>query len=407
MKIVRVFSAICFLLFFSCGQKNKAALFTLATDSNIHFENTIRETKEFNVFKYRNFYNGGGVGIGDLNNDSLPDVFFTANEGSNKLYLNKGGFRFEDVSERAGFTAKKQWSTGVVMVDVNADGWLDVYVCNAGNMKDPSLRRNQLFINNHDLTFTDKAAEFGLDNDGYSTQASFFDYDLDGDLDCFLINNSPIPVNTLNYENLRDKPASEWPVADFLKGGGDHLYRNDNGFFKEVTREAGIHGGLISLGLGVTVGDVNGDSYPDVYVSNDFFERDYLYINQRNGTFRDEMEQRVQHASLSSMGADIQDINNDGFLDIYTTDMLPGDDYRLKANTSFDNYDVYTLKQKLGYYNQFTQNTLQVNNRQGGFWRQAFTAALPPPTGVGAHSCLTPITMDGVIFLCAMASTAM
>ena len=347
-------------------------LFTLIENSAINFENKIIETKNLNVFNYRNFYNGGGVAVGDLNNDGLPDIFFTANQGANKLYLNKGNFQFEDISIKAGFVEKKQWSTGVVFVDINADGWLDIYVCNAGNMFDTALRKNQLFINNHDLTFIESAAKYGLDNNGYTTQASFFDYDLDGDLDCFMVNNSPIPVNTLNYANMRDLPLAQSPVADFLKGGGDHLYRNDNGYFKEVTKEAGIHGGLISLGLGVTVGDINADGYPDIYVSNDFFERDYLYINQKNGTFKDELEQRIQHTSLSSMGADMQDINNDGYPDIFTTDMLPGDDYRLKANTSFENYDVFKLKQNQGFYNQFTQNALQVNNENGKFVETAF-----------------------------------
>ena len=372
MNVWRLTLILAALLLFSCNHKSEKTLFSLVTDSNINFENKLQETKNLNVFNYRNFYNGGGVAVGDLNNDGLPDVFFTANQGSNKLYLNKGNFVFEDISAKAGFTEKKQWSTGVVFVDINGDGWLDIYVCNAGNMFEPALRRNQLFINNHNLTFTESAKEYGLDNDGYSTQASFFDYDLDGDLDCFIVNNSPIPVNTLNYANMRDLPASQWQVADFLKGGGDHLYKNDNGHFTEVTKEAGIHGGLISLGLGVTVGDVNGDGYPDVYVSNDFFERDYLYINQKNGKFIDELEQRIQHTSLSSMGADMQDINNDGFPDIFTTDMLPANDYRLKANTSFENYDVFKLKQNQGFYNQFTQNALQVNNAKGNFLETAY-----------------------------------
>ncbi len=325
-----------------------------------------------NVFKYRNFYNGGGVAIGDLNNDGLPEVFFTANQGANKLYLNKGNLQFEDISEKTGFVNKKQWSTGVVFVDINADGWLDIYVCNAGNMLDKPLRKNQLFINNHNLTFTEQAAEYGLDNDGYSTQASFFDYDLDGDLDCFLVNNSPIPVNTLNYANMRSIPDAEAPFAPFLKGGGDHLFRNDHGHYIEVSKEAGIHGSIISFGLGVTVGDMNQDGYPDVYVSNDFFEKDYLYINQKDGTFKDEIEQRMQHISFSSMGADMQDINNDGKPDIFTTDMLPGDDYRLKTNTSFEGYDIFKLKQNQGFFNQFTQNALQVNNGEGKFLESAF-----------------------------------
>ncbi len=360
------------LLSFSCKQKSSNTLFSEITDSKINFVNTLSESKEFNVFKYRNFYNGGGVATGDLNNDGLPDLFFTANQGANKLYLNKGNFQFEDISVKAGFGDKKQWSTGVVFVDINADGWLDIYVCNAGNMMDKPLRKNQLFINNHNLTFTESAAAYGLDNDGYSTQASFFDYDLDGDLDCFLVNNSPIPVNTLNYANMRNIPDAEAPFAAFLKGGGDHFFRNDNGHFVDISKEAGIHGSIISFGLGVTVGDINEDGYPDVYVSNDFFEKDYCYINQRNGTFVDEMEQRMQHISFSSMGADMADINNDGKQDIFTTDMLPGDDYRLKTNTSFEGYDVFKLKQNQGFYNQFTQNALQVNNGNGQFVETAF-----------------------------------
>lgn len=360
------------LLLFSCKQKASDALFSEVGDTKIDFVNTLTETKEFNVFKYRNFYNGGGVATGDLNNDGLADIFFTANQGDNKLYLNKGNLQFEDISVKAGFGNKKQWSTGVVFVDINADGWLDIYICNAGNMMDKPLRKNQLYINNHNLTFTESAALYGLDNDGYSTQASFFDYDLDGDLDCFLVNNSPIPVNTLNYANLRNIQDADAPFAEFLKGGGDHLFRNNNGHFVEVSKEAGIHGSIISFGLGVTVGDVNDDGYPDVYVSNDFFEKDYCYINQRNGKFVDELEQRMQHISFSSMGADMADINNDGKQDIFTTDMLPGDDYRLKTNTSFEGYEVYKLKQDQGFYNQFTQNALQINNGNGQFLETAF-----------------------------------
>jgi hypothetical protein len=372
MNSVKLALFIFAFLIISCNKKTEKSLFTLVNNTNIHFTNSLTETKDFNVFNYRNFYNGGGVAIGDLNNDGLPDIFFTSNQGPNKLYLNKGNMKFEDISAKAGFGNKKQWSTGVVLVDINGDGWLDIYVCNAGNMFDSSLRKNQLFINNHNLTFTECAAKYGLDNDGYTTQASFFDYDGDGDLDCFMVNNSPIPVNTLNYANMRDLPLSQTNVPDFLKGGGDHLYRNDNGHFTEVTKQAGIHGGLTSLGLGVTVGDVNNDGYPDIYVSNDFFERDYLYINQKNGTFKDELEDRMGHISLASMGADMQDINNDGSPDIFTTDMLPDDDYRLKTNTSFDNYDVFNLKKQRGFYNQYTQNGLQVNNGDGKFFETAY-----------------------------------
>ncbi|HWK03862.1 MAG TPA: VCBS repeat-containing protein [Puia sp.] len=359
---------------FSChpASKEEPALFELMTNTGIDFSNTVRNQPDFNILTYRNFYNGGGVAIGDINNDGLPDIFFTSNMGQNKLYLNKGNMQFTDISTSAGFTpVKQQWSTGVVMADVNGDGWLDIYVCNAGNMNNPTLRKNQLFINDHHLGFIDSASQYGLADSGYSTQASFFDYDGDGDLDCFIINNSPIPVNTLDYANKRDLQANDWSISDSLKGGGDHLYRNDNGHFTEVTKQAGIHGSLISLGLGVTVGDINGDGLPDIYVSNDFFERDYLYINQGNGTFKDEMEDRIQHTSLASMGADMADINNDGYPDIFTTDMLPDDDYRLKTTFAFENFDVYHLKQRSGFYHQFFQNALQVNTGNGKFMETA------------------------------------
>jgi hypothetical protein len=358
----------CFFLF-ACKQKNNAdTLFQSMENTGINFINKVQDNDSINILNYRNFYNGGGVAIGDINNDGLPDIFFTANQGSNKLYLNKGNFQFEDISAKAGFTDKQQFSTGVVFADVNGDGWLDIYVCNAGNMQHPELRKNQLYINNHDLTFTESAAKYGLDNDGYTTQVSFFDYDMDGDLDCFIINNSPIPVNSLNYPHLRNLSADKWSVPDYLKGGGDHLYRNDNGHFTEVTQQAGIHGTLMSFGLGVTVADVNGDHYPDVYVSNDFFERDYLYINQKNGTFKDELDTSIRHTSYASMGADIGDINNDGYPEIFTTDMLPADDYRLKTTLSFDDIDQYRLKENNDFHHQFLQNTLQLNSGNSDFY---------------------------------------
>ncbi len=335
--------------------------------SGIHFRNNISNSKDFNIFSYRNYYNGGGVATGDINNDGLPDIFFTANMGSNKLYLNKGNFQFEDISAKAGFGEKKDWSTGVVMVDINHDGWLDIYVCNAGYV-DKKAPENKLFINNHNLTFSDSTAAYGLSNKGgYCTHAAFFDYDNDGDLDCYILNNSFIPVNTLNYANKRDLRADQWPVEDFLKGGGDKLLRNDNGKFTDASEEAGIYGSLIGFGLGVNVADVNGDHYDDIYISNDFFERDYLYINQQNGRFKEVLEDQMQHTSLASMGADIADINNDGYPDIFTTDMLPGDDYRLRTTSTFDNYDVYNLKVKNGFYHQFMQNALQLNNGNGRF----------------------------------------
>jgi len=362
----------CFFVAGSCmlsckPKENKETLFQSMDKTGMVFTNRVQDNDSINILNYRNFYNGGGVATGDINNDGLADVFFTANQGSNKLFLNKGNFKFEDISAKAGFTNKLQFSTGVVFADINNDGWLDIYVCNAGNMNNAALRKNQLYINNHDLTFTESAAAFGLADEGYTTQASFFDYDMDGDLDCFIINNSPVPVNSLGYPHQRDLPADKWNVPDNLKGGGDHLYRNDNGHYVEVTHDAGIHGSLMSFGLGVTVGDVNGDHYPDVYVANDFFERDYLYINQKNGTFKDELVDRVKHNSYASMGADFGDINNDGFADIFTTDMLPADDYRLKTTLSFDDIDQYRLKERNDFYHQFLQNTLQLNDGNGKF----------------------------------------
>ena len=358
--------------FISCRTKDTKTLFTEVKNSHIDFTNTVTNTKDFNIFNYRNFYNGGGVAIGDINNDGLADVLLTSNMASNKLFLNKGDFKFEDISAKAGIGEAGKWNTGVTMVDINNDGWLDIYICNAGIDKWKNKYGNALYINNHDLTFTEKAKEYGLDEGGYTTHAAFFDYDLDGDLDCYILNNSFIPVNTLNYSNKRDLRAKDWPVKEFAKGGGDKLLRNDNGKFIDVSEEAHIYGSLIGFGLGVTVGDVNGDHYPDIYISNDFFERDYLYINQQNGTYKEDLENRMQHTSMASMGADLADINNDGYPDIFTTDMLPGDEYRLKTTSSFEGYDVFQLKLKQGFYNQFQQNALQVNNRNGKFMETAY-----------------------------------
>ena len=369
-----------FLIFSCCAvvsacsnkQENTAQMFSLLDTNCIPFNNQVHDGKLENSFLFRNFYNGGGVAIGDINNDGFADVMLTSNTGANKLFLNISDtsksklLQFKDISTTAGIITDDQWSTGVVFADVNDDGWLDIYVCSSGHMG-TGTRKNKLYINNKNSTFTEAAKAYGLDISAYSTQVSFFDYDLDGDLDCFMINNSPVPINQLNFANRRDLPDSLWKIAPFLKGGGDHLFRNDNGFFKEVTTSAGIHGGLISFGLGVSVSDINDDGWPDVFVSNDSYERDYLYINQKNGTFKDEMEQWFQHTSFSSMGADIADINNDGFQDLFTTDMLPLNDYRLKTTGSFDNISLFTDKIKSGFYYQYTKNCLQLNNKAGNF----------------------------------------
>ncbi len=354
-------------------QLNEGSVFRYldAQTSGFEFTNTLTNTDAFNIFNYRNFYNGGGVGIGDINNDGLQDIYMTSNQGQNKLFLNKGELQFEDITTQAGVGTEDKWSTGVTFADINGDGLLDIYVCNAGYQKGVD-QRNNLYINNGDLTFVDEATQYGLDENGYTTHTAFFDYDRDGDLDAYILNNSFIPVNTLNYSNKRDLRAEDWHVKDFLKGGGDKLLKNENGKFVDVSGQAGIYGSLIGFGLGVTVGDVNGDHYPDIYVSNDFFERDYLYINNQKGGFSEELQERISHLSHSSMGADMADINNDGAPEIFVTDMLPDDEYRLKTTSTFDNINLRKLKEKNGFYNQFMHNTLQLNDGEGNFSEVAF-----------------------------------
>lgn len=332
----------------------------------IDFQNKIYNTQKFNIFNYRNFYNGGGVAIGDLNNDNLPEIYFASNMENNRLYLNEGNFKFKDITEKSGVGGKKAWTTGVVFVDINHDGYLDIYVCNAGNVKGDD-QKNELFINNGDLTFTEKSSQYGLDDDGFTTHASFFDYDSDGDLDCYILNNSFIPVNGLQYDNRRELRAENWDVPDFVKGGGDKLLRNDNGKFVDVSEESGIFGSLIGFGLGISIGYINNDMLPDIYVSNDFYERDYLYINQGDGTFKEEIKNWTQHLSQASMGADIADVNNDGLFDIFVTDMLPEGDERLKTTTMFESYDLYQLKLNRDFHHQYMQNTLQLNNGNNTF----------------------------------------
>ena len=328
-----------------------------AKETGIEFQNTLTIQEDLDVFRYRNFYNGGGVAIGDVNNDGLSDVYLTSNMGDNKLFLNKGNWKFEDISEKAGVKGTKTWSTGVSIADVNADGLLDIYVCNSGDVNGGN-RENELFINNGNLTFTDRAKEFGLADKGFSTHAVFFDYDKDGDLDCYVLNNSFKPVSTLGYRNLRN-------VRDEL--GGHKLYKNNNGKFSDVSEAAGIYGSVIGFGLGVSIGDINHDNWPDLYISNDFYERDYLYINNHDGTFLEQLPDYMGHLSMFSMGADIADINNDGYPDIFSTDMLPEEDFRLKTLVAFETFDTYQLRLNNGYYHQFMRNMLHLNNKDGSF----------------------------------------
>jgi enediyne biosynthesis protein E4 len=369
------------MLIFSCNtDKSSATLFTLldAKQTGIDFSNSVTYTEAFNPYTFRNFFNGGGVAIGDINNDSLPDIFFCSNQQSNKLYLNKGNMQFEDITLKGGVASDNVWSTGVTMADINGDGLLDIYVCKSGDINSKN-RTNALYINNGNLTFTDKAVEYGLDNKGLSTHAAFFDYDKDGDLDCYLLTNSFKSVG--NYDLVKDQRN----IIDTL--GGNKLYRNEKNHFIDVTTQSGIYSSKIGFGLGVTIADINIDGWQDIYVSNDFFEKDYLYINQggfsssqkkvnssdefspsplgeRVGdeiTFKEDLEQCIHELSMNAMGADIADINNDGYPEIYVTDMFPEDDARVKTKTNFENWDKYQSNISNGYYRQFVRNTLQLN----------------------------------------------
>ncbi|MGK7388849.1 MAG: VCBS repeat-containing protein [Candidatus Cyclobacteriaceae bacterium M2_1C_046] len=335
-------------------------LFQLMTpaETGILFTNQLSFDEEFNVYTYRNYYNGGGVAIGDINNDGLVDLYFTSNLSENKLYLNMGNFKFEDITELAGVGGTRGWSTGVTMADVNGDGWLDIYVCNSGDIEGDN-KQNELFINNQDNTFSEEAEKYRLDDRGYGTHASFFDYDQDGDLDVYLLNNSYQAIGSFNLER------NERIKRDSL--GGDKLLRNNGGFYEDVSEEAGIYSSVIGFGLGVTVGDVNRDGWEDIYVSNDFFERDYLYLNNQNGSFTENLLESMNAISGASMGADMADVNNDGYGEIFVTEMLPGDYSRLKSVTTFENWDKYQYNVANGYYHQFTRNTFQLNNTNNTF----------------------------------------
>ncbi len=364
-RIIVSFFLTCAVLFQSChvgGYKPpRNALFTILhpSDCGIEFRNDVTDDSLFNEASYRNFYNGGGVAAGDLNNDGLPEVFLTANQGKNKLFLNKGNFHFEDITDKAGIVKKQKWSNGVTMADVNGDGLLDIYVCAAGHTTDDT-RRNELYINQGNMTFKEEADKYHLaDEGGVHTQAAFFDYDKDGDLDAFLLGND-CSVSSAGYPEASMRKFRN-------KISGDKLLRNDNGIFIDVTDSAGIYGAPYAFGLGIMVSDLNGDNWPDIYISNDFYEKDYVYINQKNGKFLEVSDSYLGHMPLASMGGDIADINNDGLQDIFTTDMLPEDDYRLKKNTRFDGYDTYVKRSRLGYHNQLSSNMLQLNNGDNTF----------------------------------------
>lgn len=354
------------LLFLSCSGIKKKPLFTELSPAKTHidFQNRIIQSDTFNILDYLYFFNGGGVAIGDINNDGLQDIYFTSNRGSNKLYLNKGHFQFEDITDKAGVAGKGNWKTGVTMADVNGDGLLDIYVCEVGRYK--SLRgRNELFINKGTapdgaIHFSEEAKEYGLDAEGFNTQATFFDYDKDGDLDMFLVKHSVHSTET--YVD-----ASQRAIKSDVSG--DKLFRCDKKdgktFFTDVTDKAGIYSSAIGYGLNVIAGDFNNDNWEDIYVSNDFHENDYYYINNRDGSFTEMNSRAFGHESRFSMGSDAGDINNDGWLDLITLDMLPPDEKTLKASFGDDPLDIYQFKMNKGYHHQYSRNCLQLN-RGGG-----------------------------------------
>jgi hypothetical protein len=347
------------LLLGSCSRKS-GKLFDQLTpaETGIDFVNTIRETDDGNVLNYAYFYNGGGVAIGDINNDGLPDILFTGNMSPNRLYLNKGHFQFEDITESSGIAAAQGWCTGATMADVNGDGLLDIYICRSGD-SDPVRRRNLLYINLGNGKFREAAAEYGLADVGYSTQAVFFDYDHDGDLDLFLVNHSLQQYATGN-ETAATRQQRLEPFAD-------KLYRNDNGHFTDVSKEAGITSNVLTFGLGVVVSDFNNDGWPDIYVSNDFNEPDYLFLNNGNGTFTESLRSCMDQASLYSMGCDAADFDNDGRTDLITLDMLPEDNWSQKMHTGAENFDKFQYLFKQWMYPQYSRNMLHRNNGDGSF----------------------------------------
>jgi enediyne biosynthesis protein E4 len=356
---------ITFLIFTLTACQSDDKLFTSLSKSStgINFRNILQESEDLNVLNYMYFYNGGGVAVGDVNNDGLTDVLFTGNMVKNRLFLNKGEMKFEDITSISGVAEAQGWCTGATMVDINEDGWLDIYICRSADTR-PEKRANLLYINNKNNTFSEKATQYGLADEGYSTQASFFDYDKDGDLDMFLLNHSLNEYAGFS-KILPDLKKQISPIY------GNKLYRNDgNGsspHFTEVSQQMGIVSNVLSFGLGVAISDVNNDGWLDIYISNDFNEQDYLYINQKNGSFIDESSSRLGHTSLFSMGSDVADINNDGSPEIITMDMEAEGNHRQKMTSGADNYDKFKLLESLGFGSQFSRNMLHLNNGNGHF----------------------------------------
>ena len=329
-------------------------------ESGVSFTNTITENDTLNILKEEYVYNGGGVGIGDFNNDGLEDIFFTGNMVSNALYLNEGDMQFSDISEESGILAEDRWCSGVAVVDINEDGWQDVYV-SATIYKQPEKRKNLLFVNqgvNEEGTpvFEEQAEAYGIADDGNTTQAAFFDYDLDGDLDLYLLTNV---IDTKLPGSYREK------IVDGTALNNDRLYRNEglgpdgHPTFTDVSRKAGIL--IEGFGLGITVSDINLDGWPDIYISNDYISNDLLYVNNQDGTFTNRIEDYLNHTSHSAMGSDVVDFNNDAMVDIVALDMLPETNQRQKQMLGPNNYMTYINNERYGYQHQYVRNTLQLN----------------------------------------------
>lgn len=362
MRQLYPISFLLLLLTFSCEEKKEPTLFELLPpdQTGIQFENTLKSTADLNILEYLYFYNGSGVAAGDINNDGLVDLYFGGNQVSNKLYLNRGNFIFEDITEKAGVTGDKGWTTGVTMADVNGDGLLDIYVSQVGGYKGIQ-GKNKLYINQGDESFKDEAESYGLDFVGLSTQAIFFDYDRDGDLDMYLLTHSVKSPEVFS-------PAKARNTIDPL---GDKLFKNlasqGENRFEDVTAESGIYSSQLGFGLGVGVADLNEDGWLDLYVSNDFTENDYLYLNQQNGTFIESLEELLSSSSRYSMGNDLADINGDGRSEIFTTDMLPEDPSIWMKSVGEDKPEVYQIKKQVGYGDQYVRNHLQLNQGNGKF----------------------------------------
>ncbi len=344
----------CFLCAGSCSftEKNKDILFeeVPASHSGIDFVNTIEDSKVSNILTYLYFYNGGGVAVGDINQDGLEDFYMTSGQGNDRLYLNTGKLTFRDITDESGIKHKGGWSTGVNITDINGDGWKDIYVCRLGRYPGIKDDHNLAYINNRNGTFTERSKELGLSFSGYSTHVAFFDADLDGDLDCYLLNHNIKDGSHFVRSDIRNTKDNE---------AGDRLYFQDAGYFSDVSDQAGIYSSPVGYGLGISVADVNVDGWPDIYIANDFHENDYLYINQKNGTFLEVGTKSFGHTSQFSMGVDIADMDDDGLPDIFSVDMKPGEENIYKNSGGWENLQIYQFKRTYGYHHQLPKNAFQ------------------------------------------------